>query len=156
MKNSRITIAIMLFSMTALLFTKQKSASMGGSASTNMGSHTAEYFEDKYLGIASYVLASKSNELTSNEKTALQTFSELNMSKGQLSHFENALSKHDCFKLKNPNMVVGNNLKEVPNFVDKPDWFTLDCSQKNTKDIKKAQKKMKKKLKQLKKKFKNK
>jgi len=155
MKNSRITIAIMLFSMTALLFTKQKSASMGGSASTNMGSHTAEYFEDKYLGIASYVLASKSNELTSNEKTALQTFSELNMSKGQLSHFESALSKHDCFKLNNPN-IVGNNLNEVPNIADKPVWFTLDCSQKNTKDIKKAQKKMKKKLKQLKKKFKNK
>ncbi|MAM98766.1 MAG: hypothetical protein CMF91_02630 [Candidatus Marinimicrobia bacterium] len=155
MKNSRITIAIMLFSMTALLFTKQKSASMGGSASTNMGSHTAEYFEDKYLGIASYVLASKSNELTSNEKMALQTFSELNMSKGQLSHFESALSKHDCFKLNNPN-IVGNNLNEVPNIADKPNWFTLDCSQKNTKDIKKAQKKMKKKLKQLKKKFKNK
>ena len=155
MKHSRITIAIMLFSMTALLFTKQKSASMGGSASTNMGSHTAEYFEDKYLGIASYVLASKSNELTSNEKTALQTFSELNMSKGQLSHFESALSKHDCFKLNNPN-IVGNNLNEVPNIANKPNWFTLDCSQKNTKDIKKAQKKMKKKLKQLKKKFKNK
>ena len=155
MKNSRITIAIMLFLMTALLFTKQKSASMGGSASTNMGSHTAEYFEDKYLGIASYVLASKSNELTSNEKTALQTFSELNMSKGQLSHFESALSKHDCFKLNNPN-IVGNNLNEVPNIADKPNWFTLDCNQKNTKDIKKAQKKMKKKLKQLKKKFKNK
>ena len=155
MKHSRITIAIMLFSMTALLFTKQKSASMGGSASTNMGSHTAEYFEDKYLGIASYVLASKSNELTSNEKTALQTFSELNMSKGQLSHFESALSKHDCFKLNNPN-IVGNNLNEVPNIADKPNWFTLDCSQKNTKDIKKAQKKMRKKLKQLKKKFKNK
>ena len=155
MKHSRITIAIMLFSMTALLFTKQKSASMGGSASTNMGSHTAEYFEDKYLGIASYVLASKSNELTSNEKTALQTFSELNMSKGQLSHFESALSKHDCFKLNNPN-IVGNNLNEVPNIADKPNWFTLDCSQKNTKDIKKAKKKMKKKLKQLKKKFKNK
>jgi len=155
MKNSRITIAIMLFSMTALLFTKQKSASMGGSASTNMGSHTAEYFEDKYLGIASYVLASKSNELTSNEKTALQTFSELNMSKGQLSHFESALSKHDCFKLNNPN-IVGNNLNEVPNIADKPNWFTLDCGQKNTKDIKKAQKKMRKKLKQLKKKFKNK
>ena len=155
MKHSRITIAIMLFSMTALLFTKQKSASMGGSASTNMGSHTAEYFEDKYLGIASYVLASKSNELTSNEKTALQTFSELNMSKGQLSHFESALSKHDCFKLNNPN-IVGNNLNEVPNIADKPNWFTLDCNQKNTKDIKKAQKKMKKKLKQLKKKFKNK
>ena len=155
MKHSRITVAIMLFSMTALLFTKQKSASMGGSASTNMGSHTAEYFEDKYLGIASYVLASKSNELTSNEKTALQTFSELNMSKGQLSHFESALSKHDCFKLNNPN-IVGNNLNEVPNIADKPNWFTLDCNQKNTKDIKKAQKKMKKKLKQLKKKFKNK
>ena len=155
MKHSRITITIMLFSMTALLFTKQKSASMGGSASTNMGSHTAEYFEDKYLGIASYVLASKSNELTSNEKTALQTFSELNMSKGQLSHFESALSKHDCFKLNNPN-IVGNNLNEVPNIADKPNWFTLDCSQKNTKDIKKAKKKMKKKLKQLKKKFKNK
>ena len=155
MKHSRITITIMLFSMTALLFTKQKSASMGGSASTNMGSHTAEYFEDKYLGIASYVLASKSNELTSNEKTALQTFSELNMSKGQLSHFESALSKHDCFKLNNPN-IVGNNLNEVPNIADKPNWFTLDCSQKNTKDIKKANKKMKKKLKQLKKKFKNK
>ena len=155
MKHSRITITIMLFSMTALLFTKQKSASMGGSASTNMGSHTAEYFEDKYLGIASYVLASKSNELTSNEKTALQTFSELNMSKGQLSHFESALSKHDCFKLNNQN-IVGNNLNEVPNIADKPNWFTLDCSQKNTKDIKKAKKKMKKKLKQLKKKFKNK
>ena len=155
MKHSRITITIMLFSMTALLFTKQKSASMGGSASTNMGSHTAEYFEDKYLGIASYVLASKSNELTSNEKTALQTFSELNMSKGQLSHFESALSKHDWFKLNNPN-IVGNNLNEVPNIADKPNWFTLDCSQKNTKDIKKAKKKMKKKLKQLKKKFKNK
>ena len=155
MKHSRITITIMLFSMTALLFTKQKSASMGGSASTNMGSHTAEYFEDKYLGIASYVLASKSNELTSNEKTALQTFSELNMSKGQLSHFESALSKHDCFKLKNPN-IVGNHLNEVPHITHKPDWFTLDCSQKNTKDIKKAKKKMKKKLKQLKKKFKNK
>ena len=155
MKNSRITIAIMLFLMTALLFTKQKSASMGGSASTNMGSHTEEYFEDKYLGIASYVLASKSNELTSNEKTALQTFSELNMSKGQLSHFESALSKHDCFKLNNPN-IVGNNLNEVPNIADKPNWFTLDCGQKNTKDIKKAQKKMRKKLKQLKKKFKNK
>ena len=155
MKHSRITIAIMLFSMTALLFTKQKSASMGGSASTNMGSHTEEYFEDKYLGIASYVLASKSNKLTSNEKTALQTFTELNMSKGQLSHFESALSKHDCFKLINSN-IVGNNLNEVPNIADKPVWFTLDCSQKNTSDIKKAKKKMRKKLKQLKKKFKSK
>ena len=107
--------------------------------------HTAEYFEDKYLGIASYVLESKSNKLTSQEKMALQTFTELNMSKGQLSHFESALSKHDCFKLKNPN-IVGNHLNEVPHITHKPDWFTLDCSQKNTKDIKKAQKKMRKKL----------
>ena len=156
MKHSRVTIIIMLFSITALLFTReQRSASGGGSVSTNMASHTAEYFEDKYLGIASYVLTSKSNKLTSKEKMALQTFTELNMSKDQLSHFESALSKHDCFKLKTKNKV-GNNLNEVPHITHKPDWFTLDCSQKNTKDIKKAQKKMRKKLKKLKKKFKNK
>ena len=59
------------------------------------------------------------------------------------------------FKLKTKNKV-GNNLNEVPHITHKPDWFTLDCSQKNTKDIKKAQKKMRKKLKKLKKKFKNK
>ncbi len=153
MKHSRITIIIMLFSITALLFTReQRSASGGGSDSYNMGSHTGEYFEDKYLGIASYVLESKSNKLTFNEKMALQKFTELNMSKDQLSHFESALSKHDCFKLKTKNKV-GNNLKEVPHMTHKPDWFTVDCGQKNTADIKKAKKKMRKKLKKLKKKF---
>ena len=144
MKRSRITIIIMLFSITALLFTReQQSASGVGSVSNNMGSHSAEYFEDKFLGIATYVLASKSNKLTFNEEMALQTFTERNMSKDQLSHFESALSKHDCFKLKTKNKV-GNNLNEVPHITHKPDWFTLDCSQKNTKDIKKAQKKMRK------------
>lgn len=155
MKRSKITIIIALFSITALLFTREKSASMQGSASTNMSSNTDQYLEDKYIGIASYVLESKINKLTSKEKMALQRFSDGNMSKDQLGDFESALSKHDCFKLKNQNMVIGKNIKEVPNFISKPDWFTVDCSQKNTADIKKAQKKMRKKLKKLKKKFSN-
>ena len=154
MKHSRITIIIMLFSMTALLFTRQHSASMGGSLSTNMSSDVK--LDDKYIGVASYVLESKITELKSEELSALLMYTEGALHGLKLNHFENALSKHDCFKLINPNLVVGNNLKEVPNFMDKPDWFTLDCSQKNTSDIKKAQKKMRKKLKKLKKKFKNK
>ena len=156
MKHSRITIIIMLFSMTALLFTKQQSASGGGSISTNMSSNTAEYFEDKYIGVASYVIESKNTELKSEEFAALLMYTEGVLHGLKLNHFENALSKHDCFKLNNQNMVIGSNLKEVPNFMDKPDWFTIDCSQKNTSDIKKAKKKMRKKLKKLKKKFKNK
>ena len=153
MKHSRITIIITLFSMIAFLFTREHSASMGGSISTNMSSDVK--LDDKYIGVASYVLESKSNELKPNEMAVLVKYTEGVFHGLKLKDFENALSKHDCFKLKNPNKVIGNNLREVPSFMDTPDWFTIDCSQKNTSDIKKAQKKMKKKLKKLKKKFKN-